>query len=369
MKKILNRYVPNTLIFLAFVSVILFCFFNKDFSYSLQDAEQQKLELVSWVFSGVMGVVSFLAIFISFVYDNNLIGASKNLRQLYHPYGLGLEEFRANYNEYIRNISRRTNVNILFITVLVTTLLSIIIWGISALLYNGFSMKLPQKVSDVKAIVNVLVYAIWILLSGLLASLCHLLNHIRTKKDPLGGGFLPDKDHLLDIDLLSAEDTDLAEIFRIISPSIELHENPQNSNGNEISIFFPMTFSNIRFVIKLFDEKSNLLFRLYGITEKKDAGKPNFFIVSNSVTEKVAKVFKEQCVRAEFRYYNETFNKIARINGKVVTESKLFSVVPDKINYLTEDGIDRDHTLINNIQSNKFFIQQDYEALLAGEDV
>lgn len=65
-------------IIFLFISFILALFVdysivNKDNFEYIKD----RIELLSWLFAGIMSLVSFLTLFITFTYDNKLIIASK----------------------------------------------------------------------------------------------------------------------------------------------------------------------------------------------------------------------------------------------------------------------------------------------------
>lgn len=57
------------------------------------------------MFSALMGIVSFFALFIGFSYENKLINSATLLRQIYFSFTLTLDDIRQNMMNYERYMS------------------------------------------------------------------------------------------------------------------------------------------------------------------------------------------------------------------------------------------------------------------------
>ena len=62
--------------------------------------------LLSWLFTGIMSLVSFSALFIAFTFENKLVTASKKFKRILKPYSLNKGDLRNTLINYENNLSK-----------------------------------------------------------------------------------------------------------------------------------------------------------------------------------------------------------------------------------------------------------------------
>ncbi|EPD54171.1 hypothetical protein HMPREF1210_00156 [Paenisporosarcina sp. HGH0030] len=219
-----------------------------------------------------MSLLGFMTLFIAFSYENKLLRASKIKQQLLHPYALSLDEIIQCMSEYKLYITRDFLINIIYWIFVIVSSVLIITWGTIIGFYSNFDFPSSFEIKNVQ-VINTILVVIWVLFSFLLISISIILNLIRFNKDPLGKGYLLNEIKMSDIESIIKNKGDIQELFFKISPSLSLIKNPPNdSQERELSIYFPLKLSNIRFVAILYkqDSKETSL-RIFGVL--KDLGR------------------------------------------------------------------------------------------------
>ncbi|MGG4046315.1 hypothetical protein [Paenibacillus favisporus] len=306
------------------------------------------IELISWLFSGVVSIISFLSIFVGFVYDNKLINASSSLKQIYKPYGLEYENYRATLIDYQQYVSKGLTLNSIYWVIFITSNLSIVIWLISLEIVNDI---LPISF-NFKNITNIFLLIMWLIFSFLLTFLVFYLNRIKNNKDPLGKGYLPKPNQLLDISFLLTQDVDMDEIIQKALPIIEIYSNPEPQNNYEMNLVFPLPISNYKYVIKIYDMNKQLILRCFGYYELQSSfGKKQHITVTNNMSESIYNLIDENA-SAEIKIYNSVDNSLlGRISLSFqVAASKKNSRIERSTSHLLARDID--HGLITTINNS-----------------
>ncbi|MCM3787887.1 hypothetical protein M3221_05575 [Domibacillus indicus] len=265
----------STLLLIApFIFILGLLFFCKDLQSfflingKLPDEITNTSDLVSWMFGGIMSLLGFITLFIAFSYENKLLTASKIKQQLLRPYALSLEEIMLNFSEYKLYLSKDFLLNFIYWIFVIVSAVSIFSWGIIICFYTNFDFVLSSSI-NYKQIINLVVLAIWGLLSFVLIALTILLNLIRFNKDPLDKGYLLDEKQLSDVQIILEKKGDLHELLFKIAPTITLLKNPSQEN-HELNIYFPLKLANIRFVAKLYNNNMETPIRIFGVLKNID---------------------------------------------------------------------------------------------------
>lgn len=254
-------------IILFFVITLLVCIFLQENIKNIPIKAEQKdmVETISWLFSGVVSIISFLSIFVGFIYDNKLINASNTLREIYKPYGMDTEGYRVRLVNYHQYISKGITLNAIYWIILVCSNVCIIIWFCTLeILYNPFPLVLSFE-----NIATLCLLSMWCVFSILLFLLVVYLNRINNNKDPLGKEYLPNSTQILDVDFLVTQEVDVDEIFMKVGPYIEFYKNPQPQKSYELNIVFSHPISNYKYVITIYDKDKNALFKCFGVYQLK----------------------------------------------------------------------------------------------------
>ncbi|KAF6581620.1 hypothetical protein JOE49_002411 [Paenibacillus sp. PvR133] len=336
-------------IFLYFVSLVFISIyiFKGICGMNYPPNSRDTIELISWLFSGVVSIISFLSIFVGFVYDNKLINASSSLKQIYKPYGLEYENYQATLIDYQQYVSKGLTLNSIYWVILVTSNLSIIIWLISLEIVNNI---FPISF-NFNNITNIFLFIMWLIFSFLLTFLVFYLNRIKNNKDPLGKGYLPKPNQLLDMNFLVTQDVDMDEIIQKALPIVELYSNPEPQNNYEMNLVFPLPISNYKYVIKIYDINKRLLLRCFGYYELQSSfGKRQHITVINNMSDSIYNLIDENA-SAEIKVYSAFNNSLlGRMSLSFrVTASKKNSQTERSISHLIARDIDQGLiTTINN---------------------
>ncbi|MFD0588016.1 hypothetical protein ACFQZE_08370 [Paenibacillus sp. GCM10027627] len=358
---IINRFYPY--IFLV-LSPLLLLYLNCKYQvvdFFITDEIHNKVEIFSWMFAGILSIVSIFALFIGFVYENKLLSGSRNLRIIYNPIALNTDEFKQRITDYQRDIVRGHNVNVIFYNLLLITFCSIFSWGLVVMLYMDSDYKLGF--SDLAAITNTLILIFWGILTILLVSLTYLLNNIRLNKDPLEKGMLPTLEKLSDFDFINNQNIDTNEFLRVISPEIRFYQNNTEDN-NDVEVFFPVKFKNIKVVIRILDKDKNLVLRIFGVCgDVNYLGESVRYHVTSELTGKVYRLLYVGS-SAEYRYYDTNNQIITRVICSLTLVKNSFTLIPIHVKEFTVDSREIDFVLIQNIQTDKFVMQNESQRIV-----
>ncbi|WP_162616052.1 hypothetical protein [Paenibacillus lutimineralis] len=318
---------------------------------------KDKIELASWIFAGNIGLISFLSLFVAFVYDNKHIEASRVLRQYYKPYGLSYEVVKTSLNDYSTYVNKGIMLSIIHGLLTLTSIASITIWGVAVTAYTENRLFLFFSL-DKEILMNQGIYLFWFILCLLLLGIVIFVNLIRLNKNPVSKGFLPKLKQIYDINFLVKQDADVNEIIFVTAPRIDIYRNHEigDTPSYEFNIIFPIGFENMRFMVKLFNNEE-LVFRGYG---------------------KLSRVTGDRVLLGDTDFINDLiFNKLdisSRIELKVYDgDSKMraklsytVSVDNNKVSYLVDkqlrniQGRDIDEGIIKSIsESDKLTFQND----------
>jgi len=356
--------IKRWLVFLLLLVLPVLLLFQINFVRVFTDNEYDKLkdqvELISWLFAGVVAMVAFLSLFIGFLYENKMIAASNIRRQLYHPYSLSLTDIRQNLLSYERNISGSRLIKYIYYNFVLVSTFTIFIWGTAVGFYTQFQFS--HKVNfSIESVLNFGIYAFYALLCFLLFGVTFLLNQLRNNKDPLGSGYLPTTKDLCNIDHLIKAGCDLDELSLKLGPSLEFFKNPPFDNPTyEMNFHLPIKLSNLRFVIKLYDKDRRPLVKCYGIINTVTfIGEKVLINLTNDLSESVYLALQEEST-GEFKLYDSELTVISRINLKLSdSTNEGFSFKASRVIY-QRDSIELDKGLLEDITDTgiKYLIER-----------
>lgn len=319
---------------LAFIFTMIYFFYfdgiHSEVPKELNNiAVHDKLDLISWMYGGIISLISFLALFIAFTYENKLVVASQNKSQIYYPYSLSYDDVRLNLINYSKSISKDRILNSIYWIFIVVSFFSIIIWGLVVGWYTNYKFINFKHLTDL-GLLHVTILSMWLILSYVLIFICVILNLVRSKKDPLNKGYLPHEYSLINMDYLKSEQADIEEFLFKCSPIIEIIKNPPLSEPKyELNIFFPIKLKNLRFVIKIFDNEKNLKLRVFGVLNKINAvGETYFKILTDDLDININDLGEYSS--AEFKFYDNECNLVGLFIAKAQLNNGDFTFVADR---------------------------------------
>lgn len=310
------------------------------------------MEISSWIFSAVVSLISFLSLFIAFVYDNKLMVAARYLKQLYKPYGLKTEEYRICLIEYEQHLSKGITIKSIYWIIFISSCASILSWAVFLKLLKINFSTAYFNIADASLII------MWILLSVLLIFLSVFLNLIKSNKNPINDGYLPDINKICDISFFKSMDTDMDEIFSIIHPTLEIYENPTGQNF-DVNIIFPIHLGDYKYVFKMVDKDSRPVIRVFGYLEKSNEIGQKFYLNDlDRITKPVYDLLKEG--KGEIRIYTKQNELISRISLSIerVEKVKIFTSINRTITHLNETR-DLEVGAVANITSSHHQMQNE----------
>ncbi|HDR8084500.1 TPA: hypothetical protein VCA30_000998 [Bacillus cereus] len=264
-----------------------------------------------------MSLLGFITLFVAFSYENKLIVASRINERILRPYASSLEEIIMSLNEYKLYTSKDFLLNFIYWIFLIVSSVSIISWGIIVGYYTNYSIDFSHGIND-KNIVNLILFMIWGVLSFLLIAISILLNLIRFNKSPFSKGDLLDEKSLANIQCLLNKDGDLQELLFKIAPTIEILKIPPlNSEEYELNIFFPVKFSDLRFVLKIYrEDRKKVILRIFGVLKDIERVGQSYSHILSSDLILGNLAITEQSV-GELRFYDKENNLIGLAKLKV----------------------------------------------------
>lgn len=357
LQSILNRwglfFFTNAISILAMLVIA-----NKFSSEDLTKVNiNDKAELISWIYAGIMALVALLTIFVTFAYEHKLIAATEILNSIYKPYTLSLEELRQGLIKYKSLTSKNILLNFIYFLLLFLSIISIIVWGVIILIYCKFSIP-NLYVLNLESIIDLGLYSLWLLLTIFFITILFIINQSRNNKNPLDKGYLPKAYELSDLDYLSNQDIDITEYLFKTCPEIELYSNPieNDQNSYEINIYFPIIMKNYRYVINIFDQNHDVIFKCYGkILSEFEIGvrhKESLYIMKDAYNS------LNESSYGEIKIYNTNLDGLARI--KIYPDIKKESITFTAQRNVKISPIDNDKTILQygkktiNIQYEKF---------------
>jgi NADH:ubiquinone oxidoreductase subunit K len=330
---------------LALIAMIIYLLFMDGCHSSILKVQnditlQDKSDLLSWMYGGIMSLVSFLALFIAFTYENKLIVASKNKSQIYYPYSLNFNEIRLSLINFSKSISKDQILNHIYWIFILVSFFSIIIWGLVVGWYTNYQFIDIKRVNSL-GVLHITIFSMWLILTFVLISISIILNLVRNKKDPLDKGYLPNEHSLVDIDYLKSEKADVEEFLFKCAPIIEIIKNPPLSEPKyELNILFPIKLKNVRFVIKIFDNEKKLKLRIFGVLNKvKTVGETYFNILTDNLNLDTKDIGEYST--AEFRFYDKDYNLVGLFVTNACLIGKNIKFIADRkvdVNIVTTDN-------------------------------
>ena len=107
--------------FLIPFALLFFLDLGNAYNIKVYNDYKDLTNLLSWLFTGIMSLVSFSALFIAFTFENKLVTASKSLKRILKPYSLNREDLRNTLINYENNLSEDKFLSVLYYVYLIIT--------------------------------------------------------------------------------------------------------------------------------------------------------------------------------------------------------------------------------------------------------
>ncbi|RKN74989.1 hypothetical protein [Paenibacillus ginsengarvi] len=335
------------LILLIPVIILLFTDFDRNFSSEQYDALKDQVELISWIFAGIVSIAGFFGLFISFTFENKLLTASKELKQYYRPYALNTNDLRlflSNYQQLTAGDKLLKNIFGIFLFVSCS---SILVWGTAVGFYTKYKVSFKLDFS-IESLLVFGIYLLFFLLGGILIYVTIAINFIRHQRDPLEKGYMPDIKSICDINYLSNKaEVDIDELLFKLSPSLEFYKNPPDDKPKYEAYFhLPIKMDNFRFTMKLISntEGKEITLRCFGVFNKMDIiGEKVTPILDNNLSERYYNALKNNTVSGEMKLYNldnKVISRYSLIRSNETSQSYKF-ILDKVIRYPEKIDIDK----------------------------
>ncbi|MFS0906671.1 hypothetical protein AB3N02_26985 [Priestia aryabhattai] len=339
-----------------FIIISIYLIFSLNYNHNYTDNQfnviKDKIELISWIFSSLMGIISFFALFIGYSYENKLINSATLLRQIYLPFTLTLDEIRQNMMNYEKDMYGDKLIKFMYISFLIVSCLTILVWGTAVGFYTKY--KFPSSIHlDIEDSINLGIYAVFLVLCILLIGVTVILNKIRFYKNPLDKGYLPTPSKLCDIDFLADENNKhIEELMFKSAPILEFYKNHLKKDPTyEINLYFPIKWKNYKFVLTLYNEDRITIFKIYGLLKDiQYIGEKYTVSLTDNCPERVYQSLDG--VEGELKIYNSKQNIISRLFIIQEKHSNKYNFKTNRI-IQSRDRIDLDKQLIERLEEEK----------------
>jgi hypothetical protein len=341
-------------------------------SVTYNPADYSKLkdivELLSWLFSGIMSLIAFSTLFIAFTYENKLIAASNNLKSYLNPYALNTEEIRLHLINYKQNLVEDILLKYLYYVFILFSSLLTLIWGSVVGFYTSFKVSSRIDLS-ISSMLGFGAYTFFIILGLLFFLLAIVIKSVRNNRDPLDIGYLPSPQDVCNVDFMVKKDADMKEFFSKNYLSFIFYKNPPYKTPKcEFILDLPIKVSNLRFVFRIYNEEDEGFLTCFGLLDKRltpqEIGKRSVNVIDGNINKNIYDHLYKQDFYGILKLYDENFNVVAVYSySKRSEDEKSFSFIYDKVieSYFKFKDNDR-----NLIVSSKGLIryQQEYEIQL-----
>ena len=360
--KFFKRWIELTLLI---APLIILCFVDVNYSIDSYDKYKDLVELLSWLFAGIMSLVTFSTLFLAFTYENKLVVSSKNLKSIMKPYSLDTDNLRNSIIEYSYSMSEDKILKMVFRGFIIVSFFSLLTWGVAVGFYTKFHFSFKLDLS-IGSLLVFGIYSFYILLFLALFLLAIAIKLMLLNKDPLGKGYLPNQKQVSNFDYLAKGDADITEIFVRNPIALHFYRNPASVRFESDIVFeLPINIANLRVVIKMLDEKRKNIVTFYGETksdleEDEIAG---FYSeeLKDKIPEKVYNILENQSVFSMLKIYDSNHQLKAQYELKkdIESESHFRFSVKQKIHFSPSVGKDFDGNLFKSYKNNGIEIQME----------
>ncbi|WP_412036318.1 hypothetical protein [Bacillus pacificus] len=346
--------------FLIPFALLFFLDLGNAYNIKVYNDYKDLTNLLSWLFTGIMSLVSFSALFIAFTFENKLVTASKSLKRILKPYSLNREDLRNTLINYENNLSEDKFLSVLYYVYLIITFFSILVWGTTLKFYRGFDYAegFSLSIGTFLKVGSVAFFAI-VCLALMLISIA--LKLIRMNKDPLGNGYLPQIDEVCNVGYLIDNKADIMEFFSLNFPTLEFYKNPASKTfEHEVTFNLPIKVSNFQFVIKLYqsEDRKGILTcfgNLVNQINKAEVGETYTCIVTNKIKEEIYNTLNEKDCYGILKIYNEEKDVVAKyiLKKRIESEFNFYFEMDKKLLTNLSGNKDRDYALIESMQHHE----------------
>jgi len=304
---------------LSIITPIIILYF---ISFNVHDNEEllhkklyDQATLLSWIFTGIIGFVSFVVLFITFTFENKLVVSANTLKRIISPFGINIKELKRafiDYNSLLRGDRVLKLIYYIFLTI--GSFVSVI-WGTVIGYFTQF--EFPTKIDfSVPSIFVFGIYSFWIILYGVFILVGILIFQIRYNKNPFQKGSLPTIKEITNVDFLDKKGLNFDEFFSINYPTIKFYQNPPKQKETyEINCCLPIALNNYRFVIKFYSNE-HVILKCYGIlkgiVDYENIGKDYIDNLSSDFNKSVYKQLLTEESYGELQLFNSELKVIAR---------------------------------------------------------
>jgi hypothetical protein len=346
----------------------LFILYNINLSDNTADnynTYKDIVELLSWIFAGIMSLVTFSTLFIAFTYENKLIVASRNLKSFLKPYTLTTDDLRNIIINYENSLNEDKILKIIFIFFVIIAFFATLTWGAAVGLYTNFNLSFKLDLS-LGSLLVFGIYSFYAILYFVMILLTIAIKLILLNKDPFERGYLPSSVLMCDVKHLINNKADINEFFMKNNFSLLFYKDPTPKKSNyEVILNLPINISNLRFAIKFYTEKNENLVTFYGKTKNtilnEEIGKSYSKVVSTSFSEEIYSNLNSGNCYAVCKIYDTNYQTIARylITEMQKSNNHIEFSITKKIG--EQVGKDFDGNLIKMKESEKDFCEYHIE--------
>src|SRR5690625_4794241 len=327
-----NKGISLIFLFLSSITPIIILYFS-DFEIPDDESLYKKLSeqatLLSWIFTGIIGFVSFIVLFITFTFENKLVVAANTLKRIITPFGYNSKELKQALIDYNSLLKRDRILDFLFYVFLSIGSLVSIIWGTIVGFYTKFQLSLELELS-LPSVVFFGIYAFWLILHALFILVGIIIYQVRFNKNPFMKGSLPTIKEVMDIEYIEKNGGDFNEFFSINYPKLDFYENPpQNNPTFELDFSLPIAMNHFQFVMKFYSNEKVIL-KCYGkldnIVDYDNVGKSHLVNLSTDFKRSVYNELLSNDSHGELQIFNSNMEIISRfmLIKKVVSKHHFY---------------------------------------------
>ncbi|MBP3951163.1 hypothetical protein [Bacillus suaedae] len=289
--------------------------YNSPMDETLIQQLNEHATLLSWLFTGIIGFISFTSLFIALIFENKLVVAANTLKRIYFPYTFNIKDLKNAYINYDTLTLEDRILNGLFYSFIAIGIIVSTIWGVVVGFYTQFRLSFELDLTLTSMFVFG-IYVFWVILIFLFFLIGLVIHQIRFNKNPFSKGNLPGIKKITDVDFLISQEIDIPEFFSINYPKLIFYQNPPVENPSyELNIELPLGLNNLRFLIKVY-QNQKVVAKCYGVLEDvveyNNIGKDYTTNITTNFEKDLYKSLLSNNSYGELFIYNDQFQPVAR---------------------------------------------------------
>ena len=331
------------------------------------DKYKDLVEMISWLFAGLMSLVAFSTLFLAFTYENKLIVASRSLKNFLRPYTQDVNDLRDIVISYENSISKDKIIRFIYYGFLIISFFSLLTWGTAVGFYTNFKFSFIPDFS-IGSLLVFGIYSFYILLFLILFLLTIAIKLIILNKDPLDKGYLPDTVSICNVKYFIEKAGDICEFYSKNAITIDFFKNPAGKKSiYEAMLTMPLNIANTKYVIKFYDKKHKSLFTIYGETKsnllKSEIAKAYYKLITEDFSEEIFnQMMNDENCYAICKIFDPNLNLVARYIMFKENERNYHVKFSLNKSINTEESKDNDANLVKGKDSGLDYCKYYYES-------